>query len=102
MSARDFAHEQDDRHDHQRRGHDGGRTADHARERVAHHAAPGGHQHEQEGAEKLGEQAAPFLVRVVEVSDALFDLLLVASEQSRDFVLHAHRHLTSEPGDGAL
>ena len=58
-------------------------VADHARERVAHHAATGGHQHEEERAEQLGEQAAPFLVRVVEVSDALDDPLLVASERTR-------------------
>ena len=102
MGAGHLAHEQDDRHDHQRRCHDGGRTADHARESMAHHAAAGCHQHEEERAEKLGEQATPFLVRVVEVGDAVFDALFVASEQSGGFLLRAHRHLTSERGVGIL
>jgi hypothetical protein len=42
-------------------GHDGGAVADHARGGVAHHAAACGGQHQEEGAEQLGEQAPPLL-----------------------------------------
>src|ERR1700677_4249943 len=43
-----FSHEQDDSADHEPWGDDGGRTSDHAGDRLTHHAAPGGHHHQEE------------------------------------------------------
>ncbi len=70
---------------------------------MAHHAAASRHQHEEERAEELGEQPAPFLVRVIKVRDAVFDLPFVASEQSGDVFFGTDGDLT--PGlvrDGTL
>ena len=64
-----------------RRDHRGG-AADHAGERVAHHAATGGHQHQEEGPEHLGEEATPLLAGVLEVGDAIEDALLVVRQRS--------------------
>ena len=52
-------------------------------EGLAHHAPAGGHQDQEERAEKLREQAPPLLARVVEVGDAVDDALLVASERAQ-------------------
>ena len=62
-----LAHEQDDRHHHQPGSDDRGGAADGVRERFAHHAAAGRDQHQEEGAEQLGDEPAPLLARVVEV-----------------------------------
>ena len=76
VRARDLAHEEDDRHHHQP-GCDHRRlSADLPRERVAHHPAARGHQHEEERAEQLGEEAPPFLTRILEVEDPVDDALL--------------------------
>ena len=48
-------------------------AADRVRERLAHHPAAGGDQHEEERAEQLGEQAPPLLLRVLEVLDRMDD-----------------------------
>ena len=52
------------------------RPADGVREGLPHHAAAGGHQDQEEGAEQFGEQPAPFLRRVVEVLDHRDELSL--------------------------
>ena len=82
VRAGDLAHVQDDPQDRQRRGRDGGAVADHAGEGVAHHAPAGRRQDQEEGAEQLGEQAPPLLARVVEVVDAVDEVLLVAGERA--------------------
>ena len=65
MGARDGAHEEDDRHDHESGGDDRGGQAD-LPLRVQE-AATSRDEHEQEGAEQLREQPAPFELRVVPV-----------------------------------
>ena len=96
MRARHLAHEQDDGHDHQSRRHHGGLAADHARKGVAHHAATGGHQDEEERAEQLGEQAPPLLMWIVEVVDTVDNSLLVAGQHAfgREILRGCHGHLT--------
>ena len=56
-------------------------------ERLAHHSAAGGDEHEEERAEELGEEPAPFLVRVVEVLDPFPDGLVGCLER-RSLVGH--------------
>ena len=51
-------------------------------ERLAHHPATGGDEHEEEGAEELGEQASPFLRRVLEVLDRFLERLEAMGETS--------------------
>ena len=76
MGARHLAHEQDDRHHHQP-GRDNRRgAADRVRERLTHHPPTGRDQHEEERAQKLREQPAPFLAWIVEVFDRLHDLAI--------------------------
>ena len=82
VCSRNLAHEQDDRHDHECRGDHCSTAADRAGEGVTHHAATGRHQYEEERPQHLGEEAPPLLAGVVEVLDALHDLLLVAGERS--------------------
>jgi hypothetical protein len=48
---------------------------------MIHHSCACGHQHEQERAEEFREKTAPFLVRVIEVVDAINDALLVSRER---------------------
>ena len=64
-----------------REHHEAGRddcvgSADRVREGPPHHPAAGGDEHEEEGAEYLREEAAPFLARVVEVLNGLEGPLL--------------------------
>ena len=55
-------------------GRDHGRVAaDRAGERLAHHPATGGDEHQEERAEQLREQPAPLLRRVLEVLDRLVE-----------------------------
>ena len=84
----DLAHEQDDGHHHQGGGDDGGLSADGVGEGLAHHAATGGDEHEEEGAERFGEEAAPFLVRVVEVVHWFEDTGLEPVREPRTAWLH--------------
>jgi hypothetical protein len=67
MSAGHLAHEEDDRHHHQTGCDDRSGTADRAGKGLPHHAATGGHEDEEERSEQLREEAAPLLVRIVEV-----------------------------------
>ena len=50
---------------------------------MTHHAATGRHQYEEERPQHFGEETPPLLARVVEVLNALHDLLLVAGERSK-------------------
>ena len=60
---------------------------------MPHHSSTGSRQNKEERAEQLGEQASPFLSRVVEVADALDDVLLVAGQWAErgDFLCCWHR-----------
>ena len=58
VGAGHLAHEQDDRHHHQPRRDDRGRAADRVRERLAHHPAARGDQHEEERARAAPRTAA--------------------------------------------
>ena len=66
MGARDRAHEQDDRHDHQPGGDDGCSQTDLAL--AVEDPAARGHEHQHEGAKQLGEEPSPLQARVVELS----------------------------------
>ena len=85
-------------------GRDDGRGAtDGVRERLAHHPAAGGDEHEEERAEQLGEQAPPFLGRVLEVLDRLLELLKLCAQVSGDGVEHlsvSGRGSTVDTGHG--
>ena len=63
---------------------DRGLPADHVRERVAHHPATGGDEHQEERPEQLREQTSPLLARIVEVGDSIHDPLLVASDRTKN------------------
>jgi hypothetical protein len=70
MGAGDRPHEQDDGRDHQGRSDDQCAVGDRrAAEAGVDHAAADGHQHQEEGAEQLGEQA-PALVAAVQKSNS--------------------------------
>jgi hypothetical protein len=73
MRAGHLSHEQDDREHHQPRCDDLSRTTDRVRKRVGHHSATCRDQHQQEGAEQLGEQAPPFLGGVLEALYRFFE-----------------------------
>ena len=49
---------------------------------MAHHPAAGGHQDEKESPEQFGEETTPLLAGIVEVGDAIDDLLFVPSYRS--------------------
>ena len=57
-------------------------VADGAGKRLAHHAPAGGHDHEEERAQQLGEQTSSLLAWVVEIADAFDDVLLVAGDRA--------------------
>ncbi len=49
---------------------------------MAHHPAASRGEHQEESAEKLGEQTSPLLARILEVFDPVDDLLLVTRDQA--------------------
>ncbi len=63
MRSGDRPHEEDDRHDHEPGGDDGGGQADLAL--ADQDPAPGCDEHQEEGPEQLREEPAPFALRVV-------------------------------------
>ena len=107
VRARHLAHEQDDRQHHQARRHDRSGAADRVRERLAHHPAAGRDEHEEERAEQLGEEASPFLRRILEVLHRFLERLESDARRTPQCVSHSPRSidlsvsvvLMSRPGD---
>ena len=56
---------------------------DRVRERLAHHSAARGDEHEQERAVELGEQPPPLLLRVLEVRHRLRDVPVDPTQDAR-------------------
>jgi hypothetical protein len=70
---------------------------------VAHHSATSGDQDEEEGSQQFGEEAAPFLPGIVEISYSIDDLLFVASDRAElgDFLQRRHS-ITMQRTDGFI